>query len=648
MTVRITTPAAQTPKGSASANLDSSSRRRGGAGKQRQAHGAMSSLQRRLPEWFLLEGPRKFAINGLVIIASMLGVGVVLKDALKQVAVIDTISVPKDLEADGYTPATMGNRIIDAVTQISRDAAMTRRIGIYTLSEVDPLEPESADYESPGRGHSWGSASAFTLASDEPLKKYDVSVGGLSLTTVILQLRELFGVSDTRISGEITAEHPSAASVGGKDEKSPPKKFSIRLRINDKGHVHYEAEATDKLETLVEQAALKLVERFQPLDAAYYSYCKRDYDNALRIVRAYFAEQTKNERQWASNLLGLIEHSRNRSDDALAEKGYNEAITVFEKLRASDPEFAPALYNLSYVLIDKGHKHLEDPEVARELSSRAYEIAREGIKIDEAKGTTARERAAGYATAGRALRFLGEWEPTQYKEALGYFDQSIDADPMFLFAYLMQGAIHNKCEEHDNAIAKYQRATEMNPSAQTFTRAGAYLRKHGRHADSIPMFRKAAELKPTAYAYTYWGMAVRDARLPGDEARKLFEKAIAADPKIPNGHNQLGLMYLREEKWAEAAKAFEEAIKAAPDWSNYHYNLGLALRGARSLKDARNAFKRATEIYQSHPRSQAELDELGPEGEGPPKVDQTSVDQAYAKGSTRGRVKALRTSAGAR
>ena len=498
------------------------------------------------------------------------------------------------------------------------------------------MQLESADYESPGRGHSWDSEPARTLTSDDLSKKYDISVGGVSLTPVILYLRELAGLSDTRISGEITVE-----------QAPPSKKFSIRLRISGRGHVQYEA-ATDKLETLVEQAALKLVERLEPLDAAYYSYHKRDFDNALRIVRAYLADQTKHERRWASNLLGLIEHSRNRSDDALADKGYNEAITVFEKLRASNPEFAPALYNLSYVLIDKGRKHLEDPEVARELFSRAYEIAREGIKIDKAKGTTARERAAGYATAGRALRFLGEWEPTKYKEALGYFDQSIDADPMFLFAYLMQGAIHDKCEEHDNALARYQLATEMNPSAPTFTRAGAYLREHGRHADSIPMFRKAAELKPTAYAYTYWGMAVRDARLPGDEARKLFEKAIAADPKIPNGHNQLGLMYLREEKWAEAAKAFEEAIKADPGWSNYHYNLGLALRGAGNLKDARNAFKRVTEIYQSHPRSQAELDELGPEDEGPPKVDQTSVNQAYAKGSTRGRVKALRTSAGAR
>src|SRR5262245_27571056 len=654
MTVRITTPAAQTPKGWASANLDSSSRRRGEPRQQGQAGGAPSSIQQRLSGWLSsFEEPRKLVINVLLVIVSLLGSGVVLKDAWRQVAVIDPISVPKDLEADGYTPATMAQHIIDAVTQVNRDAAVVKRIGIYTLSEVDPLEPESADYQSPGRGHSWDYASAFTLTSDNPSKKYDVSVGGVSLTTVVLHLRELFGRSDTRISGDITVD------------KSPAKKFSIRLRIDDKGHVQYEAEATDTLETLVEQAALKLVERYEPLNAAYYSYHKRDYDNALRIVRAYVADQTKIERpyhpsssanqpraehkgsreqKWALNLLGLIEHARNRSDDALAEKGYNEAITVFEKLQARDPQFAPAFYNHSYVLIDKGHKHLEDADrkVARELFSRAYEIAREGIDIDEAKGTTARERSAGYATAGRAARFLGEWEPTKYKEALGYFDQSINADPTFLFGYLMQGVIHNKCEEHDDEIAKYQRATEMNPSAQTFTRAGAYLRKHGRHADSTPMFRKAAELKPTAYAYTYWGMAVRDARLPGDEARnearKLFEKAIAADPKVPNGYNQLGLLLLEKggkANWNEAADNFKLAIKAAPDWSNYYYNLGRALSRAGNVDEARDAFKRTTEIYQSHPKSQAELNELelrekGPEGQEPPKVDQTSVGQAYA------------------
>jgi tetratricopeptide (TPR) repeat protein len=612
VTGHTTTPAAQTPDASASAGPDTSGQGRGEPRQQGQAGGAPSSIRQRLSGWLSsLEGPRKLTINGLLVIVSLLGSGVVLKDALKQVAVIDPIGVPKDLEAAGYTPATMGQRIIDAIRQINRDAAVVKRIGIYSLSEVDPLEPESADYQSPGRGHSWDSASDFTLTSDNPSKRYDVSVGGVSLTTVILHLRELFGRSDIRVSGEITVEPPFAVSLGGKDDKSPPKKFSIRLRIDDKGRVQYEAEATDTLETLVEQAALKLVERFEPLDAAYYSYHKRDYDNALRIVRAYLADQTKNERQWALNLLGLIEHARNRSNDALAEKGFNEAITVFEKLRASDPNFAPALYNLSYVLIDKGHKHLEDRDrkVARELFSRAYEIAREGIDIDDAAGTTARERAAGYATAGRALRFLGEWEPTKYKEALEYFDRSIDADPMFLFAYLMQGAIHNKCEEHDDAIAKYQRATEMNPSAQIFTRAGAYLRKHARHADSIPMFRKAADLKPSGPAYSYWGQALRASGRP-EEARERFQQAIQTDPSSPNGYNQLGLMYLEQQKWDEAVENFLQAIRLSPQWSNYYYNLSRAFRGAGKVKEATDAMKKAIEIYRSHSKARMELEEL--------------------------------------
>jgi len=322
-----TTPAAPTPNASASAGPDTSDQARGEPQQQRQASGALSSIRGRVAGRL-----SSLLTTGRVVIIIPLLISLVA--VWRQDAVIDTISVPKDLEADGYTPATMSQRIMDAVTQINRDATLTKRIGIFRLSELDPLQPESADYESPGRGHSWDSEPARTLTSDDLSKKYDISVGGVSLTPVILYLRELAGLSDTRISGEITVE-----------QQPPSKKFSIRLRISGRGHVQYEA-ATDKLETLVEQAALKLVERLEPLDAAYYSYHKRDFDNALRIVRAYLADQTKNERQWASNLLGLIEHSRNRSDDALAEKGYNEAITVFENGRPATPR--PAARSASW------------------------------------------------------------------------------------------------------------------------------------------------------------------------------------------------------------------------------------------------------------------------------------------------------------
>jgi tetratricopeptide (TPR) repeat protein len=309
------------------------------------------------------------------------------------------------------------------------------------------------------------------------------------------------------------------------------------------------------------------------------------------------------------NLRGLIEHGRYGHDEARAEKGYDEARDVFTRLRTSDPKFAPALYNLSFVLIDKGKKHLKDSnsEVARTLFSKAYEVAREGIAIDEAADNTRRERAVGYATAGRALRFLGEWETANYNEALRYFDRSIDADPTFIWAYFSQGAIYNELNAHNNAVAKYQLATEINPSSQIFTRAGAYLRKYEQHADSEPMFQKAAYLKPSGNAYTYWGMAVRDSGRP-EEARKIFEKAIETDSTSPNGYNQLGLMYLEEKKWDEAAENFRRAIDASPQWSNYHYNLGRALRGAGKFEEAIAAFKKAIDIYKIHVSSREELE----------------------------------------
>ena len=126
------------------------------------------SIRERLPEWCLsLEGPRKLVLNGLILIFSLLGSGVVIKAALKQVYVVDAISVPKDLEANGYTSATVGQRIIDAVSDINRVAAMTKQVGIYALSEADPSRPDSADFEGPGQTHAANALEAVVLSGDD-------------------------------------------------------------------------------------------------------------------------------------------------------------------------------------------------------------------------------------------------------------------------------------------------------------------------------------------------------------------------------------------------------------------------------------------------------------------------------------------------
>lgn len=564
------------------------------------------SIRERLPEWCLsLEGPRKLVLNGLILIFSLLGSGVVIKAALKQVYVVDAISVPKDLEANGYTSATVGQRIIDAVSDINRVAAMTKQVGIYALSEADPSRPDSADFEGPGQTHAASALEAVVLSGDDSSAKYDVSVGGISLNTMIFYVRELFGLTDTKISGEIIAEKP-AATVG-KDEKPAATKYSIRLRVSDKGLVQHEGEATDRLATLFEEGALKLVERFDPLNAGYYSYYKRDYENALRIARAYLVRGTKDDEEWALNLLGMVSHARFRHDEARAQKGYDDAIASFRDLRRRYPQFAPGLYNLGVALIDKGDLlQQQDKDAAYRHYKDAREVALQGIQIEEAGGKGARGSAIGYATAGNALRSMARWEAARYDDALQYFKLSVKANPMFVYAYLSQGNIFYSRRAPEEANLSYQLATEICPSAQTFTRVGALLLQFGQNPDAVPMFQRAAELKPSPYAFTYWGMALRDSGRT-DEARELFEKAIAADPNAPNGYNQFGLMYLEQRQWDAAIEKFTMAIKVSPRWSNYQYNLGLALRGAGKLDQAIPAFERAIAIYPRHAWSYAQL-----------------------------------------
>src|SRR5262249_47613629 len=75
-------PAAPTPTAPASGGRDARDQARGEPQQQRQAGGTPGSIQQRLSGWLSsLEGPRKVVINGLLVIISLLGSGVVLKDA---------------------------------------------------------------------------------------------------------------------------------------------------------------------------------------------------------------------------------------------------------------------------------------------------------------------------------------------------------------------------------------------------------------------------------------------------------------------------------------------------------------------------------------------------------------------------------------
>lgn len=67
----------------------------------------------------------------------------------------------------------------------------------------------------------------------------------------------------------------------------------------------------------------------------------------------------------------------------------------------------------------------------------------------------------------------------------------------------------------------------------------------------------------------------------GDEeqmkrAHQFLQNAIAADPKLPDAHFELGVWLQNEAQWAESIAPLEAAIRLKPDFAQAHYRLALA------------------------------------------------------------------------
>ncbi len=80
-------------------------------------------------------------------------------------------------------------------------------------------------------------------------------------------------------------------------------------------------------------------------------------------------------------------------------------------------------------------------------------------------------------------------------------------------------------------------------------------------------------------------------------------------PPIPAGtdleqvylHNNLGVAYLEQHRYAEAVKEFEKVVAALPDWAEGQYNLGVAVFSLHDNARAEEQFRKALALSPSHP-----------------------------------------------
>lgn len=81
------------------------------------------------------------------------------------------------------------------------------------------------------------------------------------------------------------------------------------------------------------------------------------------------------------------------------------------------------------------------------------------------------------------------------------------------------------------------------------------------------------------------------------EAERLFREALTKDLFYGPAHNNLGVLYLKQEKLYEAANEFEWAKKLMPGHPDPRVNLAMTLEMAGKVDEALASYKTALEVY---------------------------------------------------
>lgn len=95
-----------------------------------------------------------------------------------------------------------------------------------------------------------------------------------------------------------------------------------------------------------------------------------------------------------------------------------------------------------------------------------------------------------------------------------------------------------------------------------------------------------ADATAATYAASFLMMQKDENSQKTDLARKLLERAIAANPSLPDAQFQMGAILQDSEDWKGSIPWLERAVKLKPDFAQAHYRLALAYRRTGRSLDA--------------------------------------------------------------
>lgn len=353
--------------------------------------------------------------------ATIGGTAVAYKAVTIDPVVLEAIAVPSSLEEQGYSPEIATQRILDELTALNNATSSAKERTSFGDKRLD-------------------------------LANLDANIAGLDLKEVVGILRELFGRTVHRISGEITQRKDGDKVT-----------YRVRLRQTPERTRLVEFETTGDPDHVFQQVALKLLEAVDPHIAAAVYYGRfHDRDNALRLIDVVLNNDTPADDKFSLNLRAQIAANEGRLDDALAD---------VQRAMALDPTFPAAFANAANV-----YRLRKDIAKATEAASRAIAL---GPSLPY-----------GYGELGRVLRDLKE--PDQ---ALAQFNLAIAKSRQYAPGYNQAGLTLLDLGRDTEALGMFARGVAASPEhAHLRWNYGRTLTRVGRGGEAVVQLEKAVAL----------------------------------------------------------------------------------------------------------------------------------------------------------
>ena len=262
---------------------------------------------------------------------------------------------------------------------------------------------------------------------------------------------------------------------------------------------------------------------------------------------------------------------------SLQSGNWLKAVDILKHLRAKDPSFLPACYELVQIYLERGRTELAEETIEQALKAAPEDpnslLIRADIhlslgEVDEALILYEKlERITAPPSPDLLLHLaLAHSMKREWNAALSYLELAIDDEPEFLEAFELEGKIRLERGEFEEAEAAFLDVLDLEPEHLMANHLlGVVYARQGRWRAAIRQWEFTLSISPDADETLRemggaWTMLGQD-----DQAVDTLKLALEINPQNLQARIDLGLVLMKRKQIDEAIAQWELARCSDPN-----------------------------------------------------------------------------------